>query len=81
VIEEAIVEALTPTLRELIAEELEKPWPWRTPEQVAALLDITPAAVRARVRRGQIPGHFHHGRIYVDLREFDEQLRQAPVLP
>lgn len=80
-IEEALIEILRPALRELIAEELEKPWPWRTPEQVAVLLDISPEAVRARLRRQQIPGHYHHGRWFVDLREFDEQLRQAPVLP
>jgi len=77
---EALLSALAPALRELVRAEVKKAdfeWRWRTAEQAAELLDITPEAVRARVRRGSLPGKTLAGRVFVDLRELDRRLESV----
>jgi hypothetical protein len=61
---DALAEALRPIVAELVAEELERrevdrdheddPRPFLTVAQYAELHQATPAAVRARIRRGQL---------------------------
>jgi len=75
---EALAEALRPLVTQLVRDEVKRAgfeWGWRTAEQAAEILGVTPAAVRQRVQAGQLPGRKEYGRIYVDLRAFDEQLR------
>jgi len=49
---------------------------WLTADEAAVKFGITPDAVRRRVREGRLPGKTHGGRVYVDLVEFDRQLRR-----
>lgn len=81
---EALLVVLRPTIEEIVEASVERhraAWRWRTAEQVAELLDITPDAVRTRVRRGQLPGAVRNGRVYIDMVAWDEQLQQDAVLP
>jgi hypothetical protein len=51
-------------------------WGWLTVEEAAKKFEITPDAVRRRVREGRLPGRTYAGRVYVDLVEFDRVLRR-----
>jgi hypothetical protein len=44
---------------------------WLTAEQAGELLGISPAAVRQRVVRGQLPAKKLEGRLYFDIHDLD----------
>lgn len=79
-IEQDLTELLTPLVRKIVKEEVQRAgfeWTWRTAEQAAEILGTTPAAVRQRVQRGSLPGRTEFGRVYVDMRAFDAQLGKS----
>jgi hypothetical protein len=76
----AILDALLPSLRRMVRDEVvraEVEWRWRTAEQAGELLGVSGAAVRQRVRRGQLPGHRFDGRVYLDVRDLDNLIRDS----
>jgi hypothetical protein len=62
------VEALRPLIRQVVREELERIGArttrpsWMTVEEFADVMRTTPAAVRARLERGRVPGAVKEGR-------------------
>lgn len=73
----ALLDALLPSLRRIIREEVsraELAWRWRTPAQAGELLGISAEAVRQRVLRGQLPAAKLEGRIYLDVHDLDAQI-------
>jgi hypothetical protein len=83
----ALSEALELLIRRLVQEEVrraEHEWRWLTPEQAGELLGISPAAVRQRVVRGQLPAKKLEGRVYLDIhdsrcRDHERPLRCPPA--
>jgi hypothetical protein len=74
----ALVGALAPRIRQVVREEVASAkleWRWRTPEQVGELFGISADAVRQRIYRGQLAASKLDGRLFVDLRALDSQLR------
>lgn len=77
----SLTEALEPLLRRLVDEAIERradEWRWLSAKQAGELLDMSPAAVRQRVQRGQFPGRNVSGRVYVDMRALDREIDQLP---
>jgi hypothetical protein len=73
-------EALEPLLRRLAREEGRRAgleWRWLTAERAGGLLGISAAAVRQRVRRGQLPGRHLGGRVYLDFRDLDATIENG----
>lgn len=63
----ALVDALRPLVAELVEEELERRLAaqtpaWLTVEEYAERMRTTPAAIRARLERGRVPGALKEGR-------------------
>jgi excisionase family DNA binding protein len=78
-IPEQVLEAIAQRAAGLVCEELGGPV-WLTLEQAAEYLHTTPSALRARARRGQLPGAVRDGaRWLVDRRELDAALASASV--
>lgn len=80
-----IDEHLRELVREVVVEEVAKlslrPR-FRTAKQAAELLDISPAAVAARVRQGTLPGVIHARRVYVDWVAFEDMIAErSATLP
>jgi hypothetical protein len=83
-LDEALAETLQPMVKRMVEEEVERAgfrWTWMSPTQAGRLLGISAAAVRRRAREGRIPARIEDGRIYVDMRAYDQQLQQADPLP
>jgi excisionase family DNA binding protein len=75
---ESFSQLLEALVRRVVREEMrraELEWRWRTTPQAAALLGISDAAVRQRVRRKQLPAYRLDGRVYFDARELDALIR------
>lgn len=88
-IDEALLELLTPTIRAIVREEVaaavraevERLAPrqrWLSVEQAAHALGISEPALRQRIRRGQAPAKRLDGRLYVDMDEHDRRLDALP---
>jgi hypothetical protein len=76
----ALAEALEPLVRRLVDDAVrraELEWRWRTSEQAAELLGITPAAIRQRTNRGQLRAYKFDGRNYYDVHELDAAIRDG----
>jgi len=74
--------ALEPLVRRLVDDAVRRAelhWRWRTTEQAAELLGITPAAVTQRKNRGQLHGYKLDGgtRNFYDIHELDAALRDG----
>jgi excisionase family DNA binding protein len=52
-------------------------WRWRTTAEAAQLLGISAAAVRQRVRRGQLHAYKLDGRLYIDAHDLDAAIRDG----
>lgn len=85
-LEAALVEALRPLVAELVALELERRLDelagpeWLTLEQAADRYHTTAVALRARARRGLLPGAVKDGAHWlVDRRVLDAALAAATV--
>lgn len=83
-VELVLAQLIGPIVRRMVAEEIEKQggalrWAWLPPEQAAEILGVSADAIRHRVKRGQMPGRTIGRRIYVDMKEFDRQLRDDVV--
>ena len=83
----ALAEALQPLVAELVEAEVERRLDelagpaWLTLEQAADHLQTTPVALRARARRGHLPGAVRDGsRWLVDRRELDRSVAQGMVV-
>ena len=73
-----LVQILEPRIKQIVRDEMKRAafqWTWKTPAEAGAVLGLSAAGVRQRVRRGQLPGVNIDGRVYVDLAELDRQLR------
>jgi excisionase family DNA binding protein len=79
----ALFDLLRPELERLVdqrvAEKLAcftppQPDPWMTAAEGARYLNLSPEAVRARCRRGTLPGHHDGTRWLLDRRELDAHL-------
>jgi hypothetical protein len=84
---EAFLEALRPLVAELVELELERRLAelngpdWLTLEEAADHYRTTPVALRARARRGQLPGAVRDGsRWLVDRRAYDATLTDAATV-
>lgn len=70
-----------PELRRVIRSELEQVIARRRPDgfmnvkSAAAYLDCTEDALRARIKRGDIPVFRRHGRLYFERAELDAYVR------
>jgi hypothetical protein len=72
----ALADALRPVVAEVVRDEVAQQLAaaalarWLTVEEAAAQRRTTPGAIRARCKRGQIPGALKEGRIWLipDLR-------------
>jgi hypothetical protein len=76
----ALAEALGPTLRRLVREELARArleWRWRTPEEAGELLGISAAAIRQRVARGHLQARKLEGRLYLDIKDLDSEIENG----
>jgi excisionase family DNA binding protein len=77
VIEDALIELLTPLVRRVIREELAQQATkkgWVTPKKAAEILGLSVAVVYQRARRGKLPAR-HVGRnLYIDLDALDATL-------
>jgi excisionase family DNA binding protein len=51
--------------------------PYLTVVEAAEYLKLTPEALRARLRRGSLPGHRDEGRWLLDRRELDAHLHRS----
>jgi len=83
-LDQALTETLKPLVKQMVEEEVERSgfrWSWMSPSQAGELLGISASAVRKRVREGRLPARIEDGRIYVDMRAYDQQLQQADPLP
>ena len=80
----ALQAVLKPMVKAMVAEEVARAgfqWEWLTPARAGELLGISAAAVRKRAREGRIPARVEDGRIYIDMRAYDQQLQEADRLP
>jgi hypothetical protein len=84
----SLTEALRPLVAELVAEELERRLDelagpeWLTLEEAADRYHTTTVALRARARRGQLPGAVKDGsRWLLDRREYDRSLAPGTLAP
>jgi excisionase family DNA binding protein len=74
-----LLETIAQRAAELVRAELEAPV-WLTLEQAAEYVHATPTALRARARRGRLPGAVRDGaRWLVDRRALDAALAGAAV--
>jgi hypothetical protein len=74
---EMLFAALEPRIRAIIRDEIahvQLERRWLTTEQAASVLGITPAAVRKRHTRGQLPGNYVGRRLFIDMEAFERQL-------
>jgi excisionase family DNA binding protein len=80
----ALLDALRPEIQQLVDEMwAEKralftpPQPdlWLTVAEASRYLKLEPAAVRARLRRGTLPGHWDNGRWLLHRDELDSHIR------
>jgi hypothetical protein len=80
----ALVDALRPLVREVVAEELERigaetaRTEWLTVPEYAELMRTTPAAVLKRLERGRIPGAEREGRRWLIPAAAAEAMVVAP---
>lgn len=77
---DALIEAISPRLREFVRQEVQRAewtWRWRSVEQTAELLGISPDAVRTRAARGQLTGHKVEGRLYFDVADLDRLIEES----
>jgi DNA-directed RNA polymerase specialized sigma24 family protein len=80
-IQPIVDEAVERKLREEI-QRLQPPHRWLTIVQAAERFGIQEAAVRQRIRRGQLASRMLDGRRYVDIEEHDRRLdEQLPCPP
>jgi len=74
------MELLRPLVKEMVEVEVERAasfrWSWVTVQQAARLTGLSAAAIRNRVREGSIPHRREEGRILIDMKAWDEQMRQ-----
>jgi len=82
---EALREVITLIVDERMAEKvgavveaevarIQPPRRWATVAQAASFLGIGQAAVRARIKRGQLEARTLDGRIYIDMEAHDRRL-------
>jgi hypothetical protein len=77
VIEDALVELLTPLVRRLVKAELAKErdlFRWAPVPVVASKLGISEEAVRRRWQKGHLPGRVVERRVYIDLVALDREI-------
>jgi Helix-turn-helix domain len=73
-----LVSALAARIASLIAAanpRAEQVSPWMNLKSAAVYLDTTEQALRARVKRGEIPVHRRDGRLYFNRHELDQWVR------
>jgi excisionase family DNA binding protein len=68
-----LVERLVPVLAPAVQPI--QPSGWLNAKSAASYLDLSEQAIRARVKRGEIPVHRCDGRLYFDRTELDEYVR------
>ena len=76
-IEESLTELITPLVRAIVREEVERAklqLRWVPVKKAAEHFGITEAALRQRVKSGAVPGKTVDGRVYVDLLAHDDRL-------
>jgi hypothetical protein len=67
-------------VKKMVEEEVERAKlqrRWVSVVQAAAVLGLSPAAVRSRIARGHIPAKRVDGRVWIDLEELDRRLDRA----
>ena len=81
-LEEALIEAILPTLRGLVVDEVERQQVaqrWLPVSEAARRYDMSENTIRRRVARGTMPGVKVEGRVFVDAvaweRELEERLQ------
>jgi hypothetical protein len=82
-LDDALAATLKPLVKKMVEEEVERAgfrWTWMTPKKAGELLGVSDSAIRKRARAGRIPARIEDGRIYVDMRAYDEQLQRAEQL-
>ena len=76
-IEQELIELITPLVRDLVREEVKRAklgLRWVPVKKAAEELGITENALRQRVLAGTVPGKKVDGRVYVDMLAHDERL-------
>jgi excisionase family DNA binding protein len=69
------LDALAARVKEAVVEHLHRPSYWMAVDQAATYLAMTVPAIRARVKRGEIPHHRVEGRILFERGELDQWVR------
>ena len=76
-IDKALIELLTPLVRGLVHDEVERQQVaqrWLPVSEAARRYDMSEDTVRRRVARGTMPGTKIEGRVFVDAVEWERQL-------
>jgi len=79
-IEDELRGILEPLVERVVREQLERrdrEWMSLTTEQAAELLGITASAVRQRYWAKKLPGRKVEGRLYFDVADLDNLIREA----